>query len=1285
VANSHSLSLARSSSQYAYITDANISGALKTAKSAITIELWASFSSWPSTSDKYLLCGKFLGGFNDGWEFYLYSSGGLKLSFQYGRGTGSTIEQVSVPNMYSTSAWLHFAVTNEVNGSNRDTKFYINNIKIGATQTDADNSDINTNSEAFTIGCESDDLGDECFDGKIDEVRIWDVARTQNQIRRDRFNELNGDESGLIGYWKLNNTADDETSDENDLTLGGSPSYSTTHAPDTIQTYSLDLESGSSQHCLMTDASELALNFDSTDPFTISAWVKPESIGTNYVFSRSTGTTGYYCYYTSSALWFKWYSGNALQATTYSCTLSTASWQQIAFATWVTSGTRYVRFYKGGAPLGTDSDDDDSIDSSTADSYLGSSDGGGNYLDGKIAQVAIWSTAKDDDFFAAMYDKIHYYGQSGLVSYWQFDGTRFDDDSTYSNDWGLVNSPVFAEDPAPVIDWWTPNPAAAASAAPTPAVFVDVIATPSPATTTSAAVSPTISMGELAITPSPALVYSSALGSGSTHSAAFERSSSQYARRATGSCSGINMTGDRTVMFWAKLQQLPGAGIKYGLAGFWGGTVWTWRNWMAHFHGDGSSVVQFRANLRSGNDQSATDWQVTDYLTLTTWCHFAMALDISEPQSSEWTLYANGIDRGHGTISDAKEISATGAATAGYFFLGNFETVAADKHLDGWLDDVRVYDRCLSGDEVRAYYEKEIQPNITGLQGYWLLNNSWDDETTNSNDLSPQNSPTFSTSVPFSGLSLSFGAITRTPAPAATQAVAPDPDYTSDWIGSAAPAASQAVATTPVPTFGEITRTPAPAASTTVATVPGYTLGELKVTATPAPTLSGFLFPTVTATSGLVVATPAPAPTGAVAIDPDYTSDWIGSAAPAASQAVATTPVPAFGEITRTADPAASAAVATAPGVQLGEITRSPAPAASQATAITPYAKVVQEPAPAVMGANAPEPSYMSDWTTYPQPALSGAGAVDPGLAFGEITRTPAPAASAAAATTPVPAFGEITRSPAPAASPAAAVDPSPSFGEITRSPSPAVSAAAAPEPGYALGELSISPAPAPLGANAPEPGYTSDWITAPAPAASQAVAPEPGYLIGVVARTPAPAVSPAVAPDPDYTSDWIGSAAPAASQAVAVAPGLALGEITRTPAPAVVGSEAVTPLVIAGTVFPQPAVMGAVAITPAVIAAYTVHPAPAAMTASAVDPTAQPGAITRTPGAAASIAVAVSPTYSFGAVTRVPDPASSVAVAPDPGAIVGPYSEFEWDGKIQPYPGIDGRLIFEWDGKVRM
>jgi len=45
------------------------------------------------------------------------------------------------------------------------------------------------------------------FNGQIDEFRIWNVARTATQITSTMSKTLAGNEAGLVGYWKFDETS----------------------------------------------------------------------------------------------------------------------------------------------------------------------------------------------------------------------------------------------------------------------------------------------------------------------------------------------------------------------------------------------------------------------------------------------------------------------------------------------------------------------------------------------------------------------------------------------------------------------------------------------------------------------------------------------------------------------------------------------------------------------------------------------------------------------------------------------------------------------------------------------------------------------------------------------------------------------------------------------------------------------------------------------------------------------------------------------------------------------
>ena len=51
------------------------------------------------------------------------------------------------------------------------------------------------------------------FVGQIDEVRIWNIAHTEAEISTDMNKQLNGDEPGLVGYWKFDEETEGKIAD----------------------------------------------------------------------------------------------------------------------------------------------------------------------------------------------------------------------------------------------------------------------------------------------------------------------------------------------------------------------------------------------------------------------------------------------------------------------------------------------------------------------------------------------------------------------------------------------------------------------------------------------------------------------------------------------------------------------------------------------------------------------------------------------------------------------------------------------------------------------------------------------------------------------------------------------------------------------------------------------------------------------------------------------------------------------------------------------------------------
>lgn len=128
-------------------------------------------------------------------------------------------------NLYQPNQWYHVAFV--YNSSAGYAKCYINGedkalVKSGPNPL---TTSITNTFSAIRLGRRKDNWYP--FHGKLDEFRLWNKARSQAEIMADMNRELNGDEEGLVAYFKMNEngslTATDYTSNGNNATLQGPP------------------------------------------------------------------------------------------------------------------------------------------------------------------------------------------------------------------------------------------------------------------------------------------------------------------------------------------------------------------------------------------------------------------------------------------------------------------------------------------------------------------------------------------------------------------------------------------------------------------------------------------------------------------------------------------------------------------------------------------------------------------------------------------------------------------------------------------------------------------------------------------------------------------------------------------------------------------------------------------------------------------------------------------------------------------------------------------------------
>ncbi len=225
MANSHSLDLELSSSQFASRADTaslSITGDL-------TLEFWAKLEQMPSVASSiFCPAGKF--DFTADKRSYIFEIlTDDKMRVRYSA-DGNTTDTTSISSNAAlsdiTGTWTHLAIAVDV--SAKTAAMYVNAASVTVDAGTGADTSIHDNDSKFSLGANEDSGSTVSFyDGLIDEARLWNDIRTSTEISGNYQRELNGDEAGLVGYWKLNNGYTDETSNSNDLTAAGSPVFST--------------------------------------------------------------------------------------------------------------------------------------------------------------------------------------------------------------------------------------------------------------------------------------------------------------------------------------------------------------------------------------------------------------------------------------------------------------------------------------------------------------------------------------------------------------------------------------------------------------------------------------------------------------------------------------------------------------------------------------------------------------------------------------------------------------------------------------------------------------------------------------------------------------------------------------------------------------------------------------------------------------------------------------------------------------------------------------------------
>lgn len=376
--------------------------------SSLTLEAWIYPTAWAANYYEGSVVVKEQP--NSGYMLRVGENG--RADFHLGNGS-SEFGATTGTGVLALNEWQHLAAV--LDGTSM--ALYVNGVSV-ATQTFS--GTIGSHSDSLFIG--SSGLSTRLFTGKIDEVRVWDDARTLAEIQANMNKELSGEESNLAAYYPISNangsTLRDYSCNSNIGDLKNSPTWKTSGAL-AGSDMALDFD-GSDDYVYGS------LNATATSSLTIEGWVSFNSLTAQQNLFRihQTGAnTIRIVPYKTAANVISFYIFDGSLTYTVNSTFSISqinTWNHLAFV--YDAGS--VSIYANGNLVGSASSQGNFSLAATNQITIGAdSDGISESLfsHAKIDEVRVWGDARTEVEIRANKDHILRGDEDDLLAYYRFD------------------------------------------------------------------------------------------------------------------------------------------------------------------------------------------------------------------------------------------------------------------------------------------------------------------------------------------------------------------------------------------------------------------------------------------------------------------------------------------------------------------------------------------------------------------------------------------------------------------------------------------------------------------------------------------------------------------------------------------------------------------------------------------------------------------------------------------------------------------------------------------------
>jgi Ca2+-binding RTX toxin-like protein len=309
------------------------------------------------------------------------------------------------------------------------------------------------------------------FAGQIDDVRIWNVARTQAQIQANYNQQLVGNEAGLAGYWNFNEpsggTALDKTINGNNGNIIGATHVNQTGTPteqltpaNIIYTVTDLPDKG-----VLGFGNDKALSFNGVDNYVSINLDEPETEVTHeFLFRTTDPNAGLFCifedngghdrhiYLSNGNIAGRLWDTEIISSS--GLNLADGQWHQVAHVFGNSIGGQ--KLYIDGQLVASGDKSQSDFNWQTQVLIGRSFDATHQFLNGQIDDVRIWNVARTQTEIQANLNKTLTGTETGLAGYWNFNnitGNTATDLTTNANNGTIYGATITTN---PILSTVTP-------------------------------------------------------------------------------------------------------------------------------------------------------------------------------------------------------------------------------------------------------------------------------------------------------------------------------------------------------------------------------------------------------------------------------------------------------------------------------------------------------------------------------------------------------------------------------------------------------------------------------------------------------------------------------------------------------------------------------------------------------------------------------------------------------------------------------------------------------------